>query len=149
MSLSGRQRPGQRCLLLEAKQKWPASAPRPKKGLASRIQRLGTHRGVQLTAAKVSDPGIRAKVRKFRRHFKGHFSIGNVLVRILPGQPRIPCFREFPSLDEKGPPNAGFSHRRKSLETDVRTFWPEYSQKSPAESKKTPVFWRLASETKE
>jgi hypothetical protein len=149
MSLSGRQRPGQRCLLLEAKQKWPASAPRPKKGLASRIQRLGTHRGVQLTAAKVSDPGIRAKVRKFRRHFKGHFSIGNVQVRILPGQPPIPVFREFPFLDEKGPPNAGFSHPGKSLETGVRTFSAKNSRKSPAESRKTPVFWRLALETLE
>jgi hypothetical protein len=27
-------------------------------------------------------------------------------------QPGIPHFREFPSLDEKGPPNAGFSHRQ-------------------------------------
>jgi hypothetical protein len=27
-------------------------------------------------------------------------------------QPGIPRFREFPSLDEKGPLNAGFSHRQ-------------------------------------
>jgi hypothetical protein len=27
-------------------------------------------------------------------------------------QPGIPRFREFPSLDEKGPPNAGFSRRQ-------------------------------------
>src|ERR1700692_3876846 len=64
-------------------------------------------------------------------------------------QPGSVRFREFPSLDEKGPPNAGFSHRQKSLETDVRTFWAEHSQKSPAEPKKTPVFWRLALETEE
>jgi hypothetical protein len=64
-------------------------------------------------------------------------------------QPGIPRFREFPSLDKKGPPNAGFFHRQKSLETDVRTFWAENFQKSPAESKKTPVFWRLALETEE
>jgi hypothetical protein len=64
-------------------------------------------------------------------------------------QPAIPRFREFPSLDEKGPPNAGFSHRHLSLEIDVRTFLAENSQKSPAESKKTPVFWRLALETEE
>jgi hypothetical protein len=52
-------------------------------------------------------------------------------------------------LDEKGPPNAGFSRRPWSLETDVRTFWAENSQKSPTEFKKTPVFWRLALETPE
>jgi hypothetical protein len=51
---------------------------------------------------------------------------------------------EYTFFDEKGPPNGGFSHRQRSLETDVRTFWAENSQKSPAESKKTPVFWRLA-----
>jgi hypothetical protein len=62
-------------------------------------------------------------------------------------QPGIPVFREFPSFDKKGPPNAGFSYCRKSLETDVRTFRAENSRKSPAESRKTPVFWRLAPET--
>jgi hypothetical protein len=45
--------------------------------------------------------------------------------------------------------NAGFSHRQWSLEIEARTFWAENSQKSPAESKKTPVFWRLALETLE
>ena len=43
----------------------------------------------------------------------------------------------------------GFSHRHESLETDVRTFLAEKSQKSPAEFKKTPVFLRLAPETLE
>jgi hypothetical protein len=80
------------------------------------------------------------KSLKFSRHFKGHFSIGNVQVRILPGQPGIPRFGEFPSVDEKGPPNAGFSHRHRPPETDVRTFWAENSRKSPAELNKTPVF---------
>jgi hypothetical protein len=103
----------------------------------------------QLLAAKVSDPEFWGNVRKFRRHFKGLFLIGNVRVRILPGQPAILVFREFPSFDEKGPQNVGFSHRRLSLETGSRTFWAENSQKSPAEFKKTPVFWRLASETEE
>jgi hypothetical protein len=89
------------------------------------------------------------KCSKFSRHFKGHLSFGNVPVRILPGQPAIPRFGEFSFLGEKGPPNAGFSHRRKSLETNVRTFWAENSQKSPAELNKTPVFQRLAPETLE
>ena len=44
----------------------------------------------QLLAAKVSDPEFWGNVRKFRRHFKGLFLIGNVRVRILPGQPRSP-----------------------------------------------------------
>ena len=38
--------------------------------------------------------------------------IRHVQVRILPRQPGSPRFRELPSSDEKGPPNAGFSHRR-------------------------------------
>lgn len=64
-------------------------------------------------------------------------------------QPASLVFGEFLSFDKKGPPNAGFSHRQVSLETDDRTFWPEHSQKSPAKSRKTPVFWRRASETEE
>jgi hypothetical protein len=44
----------------------------------------------QLAAAKVSTPQFGGKVRKFPRHFKGHFSNGNVQVRILPGQPGSP-----------------------------------------------------------
>jgi hypothetical protein len=36
----------------------------------------------------------------------------HIEVRFLPPQPRIPIFREFSFLDEKGPPNAGFSHRQ-------------------------------------
>jgi hypothetical protein len=64
------------------------SAPRLKKpNLASRIQRRVRILDAQLLAAKVSNPRFRGKVRKFPRHFKGHFSIGNVQVRILPGQP--------------------------------------------------------------
>jgi hypothetical protein len=50
-------------------------------------------------------------------------------VRSLPPQPAILVFREFPSFDEKGPQNVGFSHRRLFLETGSRTFWAENSQK--------------------
>jgi len=39
-------------------------------------------------------------------------SIHHLKVRILPPQPGILVFGEFSFLDEKGPPNAGFSHRR-------------------------------------
>ncbi|MEY2606680.1 MAG: hypothetical protein QOH31_4502, partial [Verrucomicrobiota bacterium] len=34
----------------------------------------GAYPQAQLLAAKVSNPRFRAKVRKFPRHFKGHFS---------------------------------------------------------------------------
>jgi hypothetical protein len=113
------------------------------------IQRRVRIQNAQLTAAKVSNSILRGKVRKFPRHFKGHFSNGNVQVRIFPRSPGILVFREFPCFDEKGPQNAGFSHRRLSLATDSRTFWVENPQKSPAEFNQTPVFWRLASETEE
>jgi len=49
-------------------------------------------------------------------------------------QPAIPVFREFPFLDEKGPPNAGSSYIGKSVETGVRTFRskiPESLQPNP------------------
>ena len=49
----------------------------------------------QLTAAKVSNPRFRGKVRRFPRHFKGHFLIGNVQVRILRGQPGSAARRDF------------------------------------------------------
>jgi hypothetical protein len=76
-------------------------------------------------------------------------SISHLKVRILPPQPGIPVFGEFSFLDDKGPSNAGFSHRPKSPETGVRTFSAENSRKSPAEFNKTPVFRRLALETLE
>jgi hypothetical protein len=116
---------------------------------SDRLTASGIGSVTQLGAAKVSKSNFRSKQQKFCRHFKGVFWNGNMEVRILPGQPGSPRFREFPSLDEKGPPNAGFSHRKKSLETHVRTFWVKNSQKSPAESRKTPVFRRRFLETEE
>ena len=66
-------------------------------GFCTAYQKAGIQRRVriqnaQLTAAKVSNPRFRGKVRKFPRHFKGHFSIGNIQVRILPGQPASSVF---------------------------------------------------------
>jgi hypothetical protein len=40
------------------------------------------------------------------------FRTCHIEVRFLLPQPRIPVFREFSFLDEKGPPNVGFSHRQ-------------------------------------
>ena len=114
-----------------------------------RETRFSEHPTSRPIGPKVSNARIEANQTKCAKHLKRANSIGNARVRSLPGQPAIPVFREFPSFDEKGPPNAGFSHRRLSLETDSRTFWAGNSQKSPAEFKKTPVFWRLASETEE
>jgi hypothetical protein len=73
MALSGHPRPSAGCLLSGAKQ--------------TSVFRDGCIFRTQLLAAKVSNLRFRGKVRKFPRHFKGHFSIGNVQVRILPGQP--------------------------------------------------------------
>src|ERR1700722_4162817 len=55
--------------------------------LESRVAETGGAPATQLLAAKVSDPEFLGNVRKFGRHFKGLFLIGNVRVRILPGQP--------------------------------------------------------------
>ena len=115
----------------------------------SRNPETGAYPVCSACSCKSLQPQISRKLRKFPRHFKGHFSIGNVQVRILPGQPRILVFGEYSFLSKKGPPNAGFSHRKKSPETDDRTFWHKNSRKSPAESQKTPIFWRLALETEE
>ena len=44
-------------------------------------------------SCKSLQPEISRKVRKVPRHFKGHFPIGNVQVRILQGQPGSPVLR--------------------------------------------------------
>ena len=82
------------------------SAPRSRK-LASRIQRRVRIQDVQLPAAKVSNPRFRGKERKFPRHFKGHFSIGNVQVRILRGQPSSPGGGETDWDGDERPANGG------------------------------------------
>jgi hypothetical protein len=56
-----------------------------------RFQRRVRIQNPHLAAAKVSNPVFRAKIRKFRRHFKGVFWNGNMEVRILPGQPTSPA----------------------------------------------------------
>jgi hypothetical protein len=47
---------------------------------------------------KVSTPRFEGKARKFPRYFKGHLSIGDVRVRILPSQPASLVFRGFSFL---------------------------------------------------
>ncbi len=55
----------------------------------------------------------------------------------------------FPLSVRKSRQMRAFLDRQQSLETGVRTFWTENSQKSPVESKKTPDFWGLVLETEE
>jgi hypothetical protein len=54
----------------------------------------GAYPEYSASSCKSLQPPFRGKTRKFSRHFKGHFLIGNVQVRILPGQPGG---REVPS----------------------------------------------------
>jgi hypothetical protein len=58
------------------------------------VPETGGAPATQLLAAKVSDPEFWGNVRKFCRHFKGLFPIGNVQVRILPGQPGSAAIEE-------------------------------------------------------
>ena len=86
----------------------------------------------QLAAAKVSKSGFRGKVRKFLRHFKGHCSIGNVQVRILPGQPGSAALGEtVPDTRKKArqwrllrighqSPDSDFGHSRSELANSLR-----------------------------
>jgi hypothetical protein len=74
---------------------------------ASRILRRVRIQDVQLPAAKVSNPKFRGKVWKFPRYFKGHLPIGNVQVRILPGQPTSPASGDLPSVTSEMPANGG------------------------------------------
>jgi hypothetical protein len=65
---------------------------------------------LQLVAAKISKP-------KFLENGGNSLNFSKVFNRecggsILEGQPGILVFGEFSFLDEKGPPNAGFSRRR-------------------------------------
>jgi hypothetical protein len=61
----------------------------------SRNPETGAYQGCQLTVAKVFNSKFRGKVRNLPRHFKGHFSIGNVQLRILPGQPTSPAIEDI------------------------------------------------------
>jgi hypothetical protein len=65
------------------------------------------------------------------RHFKGHFPIGNVQVRILPGQPGSPAVGRAPQEKREWARNAGFSRVRFCLRTpvspDVRWKLPKVS----------------------
>jgi hypothetical protein len=60
-------------------------------------------------------------MRKFPRHFKGQFSIGNVQVRILPGQPGSPALRVIaPDTGRKARRWRAFAIRCRSLDSQIR-----------------------------
>jgi hypothetical protein len=58
--------------------------------------------------------------------------------RALRRQPRIPVFREYSFLNEKGPQNAGFSHRQWSLETNIEIFGPKIPKSLQPNPRKFP-----------
>jgi hypothetical protein len=66
---------------------------------------------------KVSKADIEANEAEFAQHFKGAFSIGNVRVRSLPGQPAIPAFGPGPQKTRERAGNPGFSRVRLRLWT--------------------------------
>jgi hypothetical protein len=70
----------------------PMTFEKPQNGNGPRLRNPET--GVYLLCSAYSceilQPQISRKSAEFPRHFKGHFSIGNVQVRILPGQPGSP-----------------------------------------------------------
>jgi hypothetical protein len=94
-------------------------------------------------------PCISRKSAKFSRHFKGHFRIGNVRVRILPGQPASPAPAEF-------------THRNLKNARQLRAFAIKWTvsglpiwqieglkrRKSLAACRNIPVFGRPALETR-
>jgi hypothetical protein len=53
-------------------------------------------------------------------------------------QPGSPVFREFPSLDEKGPLNAGFSHRYSLWRPMFELFWPRIPKSRQLNPRKLP-----------
>jgi len=101
----------------------------------------------ELTAAKSLQPQISRKVRKFPRHFKGHFSIGNVQVRILRGQPAIPAFSQAPLHSREWAGNPGFRAFDFVSGLPVRRSSDGIRRKSPVLSPGIPVLRRLSAET--
>src|SRR3954454_24582101 len=75
-------------------------APR-RKGLAIKYPETVHIQDAQLTAAKVSNPRFRGKLRKFCRQFKGHFSIGNVPGSNPPRAARQSAFQRISSLNSR------------------------------------------------
>jgi hypothetical protein len=99
-------------------------------------------------SCKVSNPRFRGKVRKFSRHFKGHFAIGNVRVRILRGQP------SSRGTGETTPETSRKAHNWRAfaicwtVSRLPNSLNPRpICRKSPAATANIPVFGRLAPET--
>ena len=87
----------------------------------------GAYPGYSASSCKSLQPQFRGKMRKFPRHFKGHFSIGNVQVRILPSQPAIPAIGQASRETRKRAGNPGFSRIHFRLWTSG---WPSWRRKS-------------------
>jgi hypothetical protein len=97
-----------------AKQTWRCSLPSPKTprgGTCTQHQKTrdGCVPKYSASSCKSLQPQFRGKMRKFPRHFKGHFSIGNIQVRVLSGQPGSHSTQDSTvEKCRKCPPNAAF-----------------------------------------
>src|SRR5436305_13250065 len=101
---------------LEGKADVPVLQRARKKALRVKNPETGTYPGCSAYSCRSLQPQISRKVRKFPRHFKGHFSIGNVQVRILPGQPGSPVLGVIvPDTRRNGPPMAGLCNSASGL----------------------------------
>jgi hypothetical protein len=106
---------------------------------ASRILRRVRIQDVQLPAAKVSNPKFRGKVWKFPRYFKGHLPIGNVQVRILPGQPASPPPRDFALSNARNARHGGFCKLARCLQAP---YFGALAAKMPKVSGRMPDYSR-------
>jgi len=85
----------------------------------------------------------------FRTGESLRFRIRHIKVRILPRQPGIARFREYPSLDEKGGQVRAFLIAKRLQRPMVELFGPNIPKSLQPIPRKLPVFWRLALETEE
>jgi hypothetical protein len=122
MARNGPKRPSYRFPLFEAKQTRRCAVPSPKKphgGHGPCVKKLETvaYPRYSASSCKSLQPQFRGKMRKFLRHFKGHFLIGNVQVRILPGQPGIAAVRNWPLTMAEKPASGGLCNSAAGLQT--------------------------------
>jgi hypothetical protein len=99
-------------------------------------------------SCKSLQPSNSRKSAKFSRHFKGHFSIGKVQVRILPGQPASPRLREnAPDSSRKARQWRAFAIWRPVSGLPISQHEDRIRKKSLANTANIPVFRRRGAET--
>jgi hypothetical protein len=130
-----------RCAHRRPKKLWNGHGPRLEN------PETGAYPGCSAPSCKSLQPQISRKSAEFPRHFKGHFSIGNVQVRILRGQPGIPAFRQAPQERREWAGNAGFRAFGFVSRLPNRQSQDANRRKSPATPATIPVLQRLPAET--